>query len=74
MATEPNQSPVSKPVSEQQANRMLANLKALADQWRMKLADPVVQQLVKEGRMVISPLVKELLALFPEPSPGKSTK
>ena len=54
--------------TEQDAERMLDHLKALASQWKSRLADPVLAKEIEAGRMAVSPLVRELLAMFPPTS------
>ncbi len=50
---------------EQEATKLLERLKVMAEQWRSRLADPILQRAIEAGQLVLSPLVKELLALFP---------
>ena len=37
-------------------------LKQIADQWRQRLEDPAFKQLVASGKIVVNPLVHQLLA------------
>lgn len=53
------------PVTDQEADELTVKLKAIADQWRTRLADPATQQQLAAGTLAVSPLVKELLAAFP---------
>jgi hypothetical protein len=53
------------PVTDQEAEAFQAKLRKQADKWRSRLADPVIQQEIKAGRMEVSPLVKQLLNAFP---------
>lgn len=54
---------------EAESQELEGNLRKLAEKWRAKLADPLVQQMVKSGQMVVSPLVQKLLAAFPPSKP-----
>lgn len=54
--------------SEEEANQMLAKLRQMAQEWRTRLDDPVIQSMVKSGQMQISPLVEKLLRAFPPKS------
>lgn len=61
-------------VTDKESSQTLAKLKKIANEWKTKLEDPVIQGMVKSGRIVISPLVKELMEMFPDgekPSPRK---
>ena len=60
-------------VTDQEAEQFHAMLKQQADQWRQRLADPVIAAQVKAGKIQISPLVKELLLAFP-PKSSTSTE
>lgn len=53
---------------EEDAAGMGQGLQALAAQWRERLKDPLVKELVEAGKIEISPLVKALLGL-PAPRP-----
>lgn len=50
-------------VSEKDADKLLVELKALAADWREKLADPVMRRLVAEGKVKVNPLVEKLLRI-----------
>lgn len=47
-------------------------MRAEAEKWRARLADPQVQAQIKAGTLTLSPLVHQLLEAFP-PRPTKST-
>lgn len=49
--------------SEDQANRLLHNLSKIANQWRERLKDPILQDMVRAGVVEIHPLVLKLLEL-----------
>lgn len=59
-------------VTEREAGDLESRLRALAGEWRDRLADPVVAAGVRAGRLRVSPLVRDLLAAFP-PASGTST-
>lgn len=48
-----------------EADEMLEALQTEADQWRRRLADPVMKGLLKAGQMQVDPLVTGLLKAFP---------
>jgi hypothetical protein len=47
------------------AEQIKQDLQALADKWRPILEDPLLQELVKAGKVDINPLLPELIKLFP---------
>lgn len=53
-------------------DEMENRMRWLADQWRERLADPVTAELVKAGKLVVSPMVSSLLAAYP-PTTKSST-
>jgi len=55
--------------TEQEAGEFMNQLKSQAEAWRTKLSDPQVAAQVKAGTLRVSPLVTELLAMFPPASP-----
>lgn len=57
-----------KPNEDQEMAEALADLKRLAQTWHQKLDDPLVKQQIEAGTLIVSPLVKELLAMFPRTS------
>ena len=52
--------------TEQEAQELEQQMRALASQWRKRLADPQVAAQVKAGTLAVSPLVHQLLAAFPQ--------
>lgn len=52
-------------VTDQEADELTTGLRKQADQWRERLSDPTVRQMVASGVMVIDPLVHGLLKAFP---------
>ena len=56
----------SKQQNDQNEDEPLPDLEKLAKQWHQRLKDPVMQQLVKTGKMKLSPLVVKLLEMYPE--------
>jgi hypothetical protein len=60
-----NQDQENDPELEAEAEEFLQNLQKLADQWRERLKDPILQSLVQAGRVQISPLVTNLIEKFP---------
>lgn len=60
-----NQNPQEQQATEQEAQQFMEEMQKTADQWRAKLADPVMQQQIKAGKLTVSPLVQELLNAFP---------
>lgn len=58
-------------IPDEEAERFQQNLKTLAQQWHTRLQDPVVKKMVDSGEMTISPLISELLNVFPQqPKPS----
>ncbi len=56
---------MSPDVTDQEADEMLDHLHQLADQWRERLRDPAMRQLVERGLVKINPLVLKLLKISP---------
>lgn len=52
-------------MTDRQGDEMAERLRAMADRWRERLADPVLADQIRTGRATLSPLVKNLLAAFP---------
>lgn len=52
------------------ADGLTTRLGALAAEWRTRLADPATAALVGAGKLAVSPLVLELIELFPPKSGG----
>lgn len=50
---------------DQEADRMLKSLEEQAEAWREKLKVPATQELIRQGKLQLSPLVKKLLSAFP---------
>ena len=44
----------------------LNQLRELARQWHRRLQDPLLQRALAAGRASVSPLVRELLEMFPQ--------
>ena len=56
------------PPTEEEANQFLESLQKQADQWRERLSQSPMAELVASGKMRVSPLVRDLLAAFPPKS------
>lgn len=48
------------------ADVLTDRLKKLADRWRTKLQEPAIQDGIKTGQLAVSPLVRQLLAAYPD--------
>jgi len=46
------------------SDKLLKCLKGLSADWKKKLADPVFLKLVKNGKVQVSPLIKELVKIL----------
>ncbi len=51
-------------VTEQDADALHGRLKELADEWRERLKDPVTREMIKSGKLAVSPLVLDLVAAY----------
>lgn len=58
----------AKVAADQEADDLHNRLQKLADEWRKRLSNPVLKNMVESGQMQISPLIKKLLAAFPPAS------
>lgn len=53
-------------VTDKESNAMLVKLKSLSNNWKERLANPIVKEMVESGQITISPLVKKLISMFPD--------
>lgn len=68
-----SESPRDENLTDAQADALEARLEALAQKWRERLRDPALRREIKAGRVALSPLIKDLLKMFP-PGSKRSTK
>lgn len=54
--------------NDQEAQELESKLQKLAERWRKRLEDPVLQAQIKAGKMQLNPLVDQLLDAFPPAS------
>jgi len=55
----------SRPDHHESPDQVEQGLRQMAEQWRRKLADPVLRREIQAGRLTLSPLVQKLLLAFP---------
>jgi hypothetical protein len=53
-------------MTEREAQAFLDDLRRQAAAWRKRLADPSVQAQIRAKKLAVSPLVTQLLEMFPE--------
>jgi hypothetical protein len=56
-----------------EAAKLENQLQKLADQWRAKIADPLVKEQIEKGTLELNPLLIQLLKAFPPVSPSSTS-
>jgi hypothetical protein len=49
-------------ITDEDGQKLLERLTVMAERWCERLADPVIRKMIDDGQIVVSPLVKELIA------------